>query len=206
MTRMRLAELSDRSGLSTATIKYYLRLGLLAPGASESSTWANYDEGHVRRLALVRALTDVGGLSLDGVRQVLTAVDDEATPLHDSFGTAQWLLSPAPESAPTPESLARVDALIGRQEWHLAGGGPLRARLAGQLDTLERLGFPASDELLDSYAEALRPVVELEVSRIPSDDRSLAVERVVIGTLLYEPVMGSIRRMLGEVVSAARTE
>ena len=29
---------------------------------------------------------------------------------------------------------------------------------------------------------------------------------VVIGTLLYVPVMGSIRRMLGEVVSAARTE
>src|SRR5688572_23827489 len=77
---MRLAELSDRSGLSTATIKYYLRLGLLSPGVSESSTWATYDESHVRRLALVRALTDVGGLSLDGVRQVLAAVDDEATP------------------------------------------------------------------------------------------------------------------------------
>ena len=85
------------------------------------------------------------------------------------------------------------------------GARAVRARLAGQLDTLERLGFPASDELLDSYAESLRPVVELEVSRIPSDDRSLAVERVVIGTLLYEPVIGSIRRMLGEVVSAART-
>jgi DNA-binding transcriptional MerR regulator len=206
MVGMRLAELSERSGLSTATIKYYLRLGLLAPGASESSTWASYDESHVRRLALVRALTEVGGLSLDGVRQVLTAVDDEATPLHDSFGTAQWLLSPAPEAAPSPESLARVDALIARQEWDLVEGGPLRARLAGQLDTLERLDFPATDELLDSYAESLRPVVELEVARIPSDDRALAVERVVIGTLLYEPVLSSIRRMLGEVVSAARAE
>ena len=203
---MRLAELSARTGLSTATIKYYLRLGLLAPGVSESSTWASYDEGHVRRLTLVRALIEVGGLSLDGVHQVLTTVDDEATPLHDSVGTAQWLLSPSPESAPSPESLARVDALIQRQDWDLAEGGPLRARLAGQLDTLQRLGFPATDELLDCYAESLRPVVELEVSRIPTDDRALAVERVVIGTLLYEPVLGSIRRMLGEVVSATRAE
>ncbi len=203
---MRLAELSARSGLSTATIKYYLRMGLLTPGVSESSTWASYDENHVRRLALVRALTDVGGLSLDAVREVLTAVDDEATPLHESFGTAQWLLSPEPESAPSPESLARVDALIERQQWDLAEGGPLRARLAGQLDTLERLDFPATDELLDSYAESLRPVVELEVARIPNHDRALAVERVVIGTLLYEPVLGSIRRMLGEVVSAGRGE
>ena len=201
---MRLAELSARTTLSTATIKYYLRLALLAPGTTESSTWANYDEDHVRRLALIRALTDVGGLSLEGVRAVLAAVDDESTSLHDSFGTAQWLLSPAPESAPTPESLARVDELIERQGWDLTEGGPLRPRLAGQLDTVERLGFPASDQLLDLYAESLRPVVELEVSRIPHEDRALAVERVVIGTLLYEPVMGSIRRMLGEVVSADR--
>ena len=43
---MRLAELSARSGLPTATIKYYLRLGLLAPGRAESSTWASYDDGH----------------------------------------------------------------------------------------------------------------------------------------------------------------
>ena len=140
---MRLAELSARSGLPTATIKYYLRLGLLAPGRTESSTWASYDDRHLRRLALVRALTDVAGLSLDGVRQVLTAVDDESTPLHDSLGTAQWLLSPAPETQPSEDSLARVDALVERHGWTLADGGPLRARLAGQLDTLAGLDFPA---------------------------------------------------------------
>ena len=199
---MRLAELSARSGLPTATIKYYLRLGLLAPGRTESSTWASYDDGHLRRLALVCALTDVAGLSLDGVRQVLTAVDDESKPLHDSLGTAQWLLSPAPETEPSEDSLARVDALVERHGWTLADGGPLRARLAGQLDTLAGLDFPATDDLLDTYASSLRPIVELEVSRMPTDDRTLAVERVVVGTLLHEPVIGSIRRMLGEVVSA----
>lgn len=199
---MRLAELSARSGLPTATIKYYLRLGVLPPGRTESTTWASYDDGHVRRLALVRALTDVAGLSLDDVRRVLAAVDDESRSLHDSFGTAQWLISPAPETEPSAGSLAQVDALVERQGWRLAEGGPLRARLAAQLDTLARLDFPVSDALLDTYATSLRPVVELEVSRIPDDDRTRAVERVVVGTLLYEPVMGSIRRMLAEVVSA----
>jgi DNA-binding transcriptional MerR regulator len=199
--RMRLAELSARSGFPTATIKYYLRLGLLAPGATESSTWASYDDTHVRRLALVRALTEVAGLSLDDVRRVLDAVDDESVPLHESFGTAQWLLSPEPEAEPSASSLAMVDALVERQGWQLAEGGPLRARLAGQLDTLARLDFPATDELLDTYAESLRPIAELDVSRIPTEDRGIAVERVVVGTLLYEPVLGSIRRMLAEVVS-----
>ncbi|MGH3536104.1 MAG: MerR family transcriptional regulator, partial [Pseudonocardiaceae bacterium] len=45
---MRLAELSARSGLSTATVKYYLRSGLLPPGTVQSSTWATYDDGHLR--------------------------------------------------------------------------------------------------------------------------------------------------------------
>jgi DNA-binding transcriptional MerR regulator len=199
--RMRLAELSARSGFPTATIKYYLRLGLLAPGATESSTWASYDDAHVRRLALVRALTEVAGLSLDDVRRVLDAVDDDSVPLHESFGTAQWLLSPEPESEPSVESLAMVDRLVERQGWQLAEGGPLRGRLAGQLDTLERLDFPATDELLDVSAASLRPIAELDVSRIPTEDRGRAVERVVVGTLLYEPVIGSLRRMLAEVVS-----
>ena len=109
---------------------------------------------------------------------------------------------PAPETEPSEDSLARVDALVERHGWTLADGGPLRARLAGQLDTLAGLDFPATDELLDTYATSLRPIVELEVSRIPTDDRTRAVERVVVGTLLHEPVIGSIRRMLGEVVSA----
>lgn len=201
---MRLAELSSRSGLSTATIKYYLRLGLLPAGETQSSTWAAYDESHVRRLALVRALTDVAGLSLDEVRRVLAAVDDEDVSFHRSLGTAQWLLSPAPEEPPSEESLGRVDALLARHGWALAEGGPLRHRLAAQLDTVASLGMPASDAVLDAWAGAILPVVERELAAIPSDDSSLAVERMVVGTLLYEPVIGTLRRMAGEVVSARR--
>jgi DNA-binding transcriptional MerR regulator len=201
---MRLAELSSRSGLSTPTIKYYLRLGLLPAGESESSTWASYDESHVRRLALVRALTDVAGLSLDAVRRVLATVDDDTVSLHQSLGTAQWLLSPGPEEQPSAAALARVDAMLERQGWALAEGGPLRQRLASHLDTLDDLGMPVSDEMLDTYALALLPVVERELERIPLDDRTLAVERAVVGTLLYEPVIATIRRMAGEVVSSRR--
>jgi hypothetical protein len=57
---MRLSELSERSGVSIATIKYYLREGLLAPGRRVSATTADYDESHLRRLRLVRALIQSG--------------------------------------------------------------------------------------------------------------------------------------------------
>lgn len=45
---MRLAELSRRSGVSTATIKYYLREGLLPPGRQVNPTTAEYDDGHLQ--------------------------------------------------------------------------------------------------------------------------------------------------------------
>jgi DNA-binding transcriptional MerR regulator len=193
---MRLAELSSRSGLSTATIKYYLRLGLLAPGETESATWASYDESHLRRLTLVRALTEVGGLSLDAVRQVLVALDDESLTTHQARGAVQW--------PPSPAALARVEALLARAGWTLDVQSPHRLRLAAALDTLATLDFPATDEVLDSYVAALGPVAEVEVRRLAADDPTAAAEHVVIGTVLYEPVLVTLRRIAHEVESARR--
>ena len=203
---MRLAELSSRSGLSAPTIKYYLRLGLLPAGETESATWAAYHEGHVRRLALIRALTDVGGLSLDQVRDVLATVDDPASTRHRARGAVQWPLSPAPATAPTPASLEAVDELLTRAGWELAPDSPHRRRLASQLDTLHALGFPATDEVLDAYAAAMEPVAAVEVARIAGEDPTTAAEHVVIGTVLYEPVLLSLRRIAHEVMSGRGRE
>src|ERR1700716_801088 len=46
--RMRMAELSAESGVPVATIKYYLREGLLPPGERTSRNQARYDDVHVR--------------------------------------------------------------------------------------------------------------------------------------------------------------
>jgi len=55
-----MAELSRSSGVPVATIKYYLREGLLPPGEATSATRAEYDETHLRRLQLIRALVEIG--------------------------------------------------------------------------------------------------------------------------------------------------
>lgn len=199
---MRLAELSARSGLSTATIKYYVRVGLLPPGRTQSSTWATYDEGHLRRLRLVRALTEVGGLSLEEVRHVVDAVDASRSN-HQARGAAQWFLSPPLPQEPSADSLRRVEELLRRQDWHLAAESPHRRTLAVALDTLDALGFAATDEILDTYARAIGPVAEIEVARVTTEaDPFAAGERLVIGTLLYEPVLLTLRRMAHEVASA----
>ena len=72
---MRMSELLQRSGMPLATVKYYLREGLLAPGEVLGATQADYGQEHVRRLAMIRALTEVVGLPLSGVRTILGLID-----------------------------------------------------------------------------------------------------------------------------------
>jgi DNA-binding transcriptional MerR regulator len=94
---MRLAELSERSGVATATIKYYLREGLLAPGRQINATTGEYDEEHLRRLRLVRALIQVGRLPVATVREVLGHVDDDSLGRTIRMGAALWALPQVPE-------------------------------------------------------------------------------------------------------------
>ncbi|MET1074743.1 MAG: MerR family transcriptional regulator, partial [Umezawaea sp.] len=52
---MRMAELSAESGVPVATIKYYLREGLVPAGELTSPNQAQYQARHLQRLKLVRA-------------------------------------------------------------------------------------------------------------------------------------------------------
>jgi DNA-binding transcriptional MerR regulator len=56
--------LSAQTGIPVATIKFYLRGNLLHPGVRTAVTPAQYEQSHVARLRLIRALLGPGGLSL----------------------------------------------------------------------------------------------------------------------------------------------
>jgi len=67
----RIEELAARSGLRVDTIRYYQGNGLLPPPRREGRI-AVYDDGHLERLARIRALVR-DGLSLALIRRVLSA-------------------------------------------------------------------------------------------------------------------------------------
>lgn len=198
---MWMAELAARSGLPVATIKFYLREGLLHPGEAAGATRARYDESHVRRLRLVRALTEVAQLRLDAVRQVLAAMDDPALSRHEAIGTAHVLLSPDAAEQPAAAQVDRVEALLARQGWELARSSPHRRVLANALSSLEALGYPPDDALLDSYARAVDQLATDEVATLQEDDRVQATEHAVVSTLLLEPVLLALRRIAQENAS-----
>src|SRR4051812_22378331 len=91
---MRVGELSRRSGVPIPTIKYYLREGLLPPGAATAANQADYSEEHLRRLQLIRALIDVGGVSVAAARDVVAALGTHADDPLELLGAAQSAVAP----------------------------------------------------------------------------------------------------------------
>lgn len=200
-----MSELSTRSGLPVATIKFYLREGLLHPGSPTAATQAQYDDAHVRRLRLVRALTDVAGLRLDAVRAVLTGLDDPDRTWHQAIGAARARI-PSTTVVPTSAlARARACALVERRGWTVHPDGPHTDALARALDARDDLGQSPGEELLDVYASAAEAIADHEVAAVPGTDPAAAAECVVVGgTLLLEPVLLSIRRMAQEATYRTR--
>jgi DNA-binding transcriptional MerR regulator len=166
---MLMAELSRRSGVPVATIKFYLREGLLPPGTPTAATRASYHEGHLRRLRLIRALVEVGEVPVAAIRTILAAVDDRSVGVHQMLGAVQYALGPhlAPPAEDDPYWQAarrEVDGLIGEMGWMVAPEAPARDLLAGTLAALHRTGSAPPGAGLHAYAEALSRFADSEVA------------------------------------------
>ncbi|MFD4832791.1 MerR family transcriptional regulator [Streptomyces uncialis] len=207
---MRLAELSARSGVPTATIKYYLREGLLPAGRRISATQAAYDDAHLRRLRLVRAMIQVGRVPVATVREVLAAVDDDSLDHHMRLGAAVWALPhelggtdvTADDDGAEVTEAARgaVDALLDRLDWpfaRLAGAdSPAYRTLVGALVRLAQLGYPWDIDHLTPYGRLAERLAVADLDMVqgygPADEQ---VEAAIAVTVLYEPVLLSLRRL-----------
>ncbi|MFE8914476.1 MerR family transcriptional regulator [Streptomyces globisporus] len=207
---MRIGELSRRSGVPVPTIKYYLREGLLAAGELTSPNQARYGPGHERRLRLIRALLDVGGLSLAAIGEVLRAMDDPGQPVHKVLGVAADGVTPTDGEAAGPEledAREEVAELVRRRGWQVDERGSAAESLAGVLCALRRAGHGGYIDLLDVYADAAEPVARADLDyvqrRVARED---LVESVVVGTVLGEAMFGALRRLAHIDVSYRRFE
>jgi len=204
---MRLAELSERSGVSTATIKYYLREGLLPPGERLTATKAEYGEEHLRRLRLVRALIQVGRMPVATAREVLKAAEDESLSQHLRLGAAVWALPHGPEphegAAEAPETVRareEANALLDQLGWahgrDARDDSPAYRMLVEAIASLARLGYPHDTGHLLPYARLASELAVHELDVVEAyDTPSEQIEASVALTVLYEPVLLSLRRL-----------
>jgi len=72
---MRISALSKQSGVPVATIKYYLREGLVPPGERTKVNQAEYGDEHVDRLVFIRGVMGVGRASIATIRDMLAVAD-----------------------------------------------------------------------------------------------------------------------------------
>jgi DNA-binding transcriptional MerR regulator len=126
-SRMRIGELSRRTGVSVRLLRYYEEQGLLAPGRRPSG-YREYEGGDVERVRRIRVLLDAGlstakiayalpGLSANGdqlapcpgllpdLKKERARIDEAIQALRASRAVLDSVISAAPAAtAPAPGS------------------------------------------------------------------------------------------------------
>jgi len=79
---LKIGELAERSGCLVETVRYYERIGLLAPPERASNNYRAYNELHAERLLFIRHCRALD-MTLDEIRMLL---DFRETPGHNCEG------------------------------------------------------------------------------------------------------------------------
>ena len=193
---MKLGELARRVGTTTASVKFYIRAGLLPAGRKLNQTTAAYDEHHVRRLELILGLRGIIGTPLARIGDLIAVIDDPGAGILSVMETAQTIAAEGPGGrtadrgdAGGPPSPAHADAdadpagasaevsrLVSEQEW------PDRRSLARtaveqRLRRMGDLGVELGRDSLSRIAEAVGSigVLDLDVEEGSRDEVALGV-------------------------------
>ena len=200
---MRIAELSRQAGVPVPTIKFYLREGLLPAGELSSPNQARYDEQHLRRLRLIRALVDTARLPIAAIRSVLKEIDEPDAELHHVLGRA-LADTLTPRGPADSAARRRVAEMVERRGWHASPDSPAAQTVAEVLTALEELGVGDLGEKLDEFAAAAEQIADIDLAAV---NRRTTVEDVVyaavVGTILGDRLHTGLRRMAHENASAS---
>ena len=202
---MRMAELSRRSGVPAGTIKYYLREGLVPAGQATAPNQADYDQQHLDRLSLIRALREAAGLPIATIARVFAAMDaheEDAPPEYLSIAIgalSEPLDVPEHEAEKYGHAQAQVAGLLDLLGWDVDPDSPghddLVRALVGVHDFLP--GLITDTEQLAPYGRAVRSLADIEIPETydPAVNRAAVLRFSVLGTVLFEPVLLALRRL-----------
>ncbi|MFD2338818.1 MerR family transcriptional regulator [Clavibacter tessellarius] len=201
MPDMTISELSARSDCPVATIKYYLREGLLHAGTKVNARKTTFDDSHLARIRLVRGLIHVVGVSVEQAGTILRLMSDpeqsvagamraatEALPSVGRAASPDHGTAGSRDPSPTRELLDRLGVR------HREDSVPVE-QLERALELAGSAGIALDEHQITEYLAAVRRIARADFSRVPWDDPRAAVEFAVLGTALYEPVLLALRRV-----------
>jgi DNA-binding transcriptional MerR regulator len=203
---MRIAELSRASGVPSATIKYYVREGLLPSGVRTHRNQAEYSDAHVSRLRLIRALVDIGGVSIEAAKELLAALDSGSLSARESLGHVQYALGGRRSQVGDEQREAAaqdVAALLDRRGWRIHDDSPARGTLVDVCAALRMLGHDDVVAAMDDYAGAGEVIAATDIALVrnqPGLERM--TETVIVGTILGDTLLAALRRLAQEHLSS----
>ena len=198
---MRISELSLKAGVPLTAVKYYQREGLLPEGVRSAPNQVQYGDAHVRRVRLIRALLETGGLSVAATKNVIASLDADGESLAETFSVAQHAMSTprTAESVPSDESRQRIVETATSHGWAFLPENPGITAAARALDGLRAIGFDPPQPYLAAYAVAASTVAAADLKALDTREGADAVaELMVVGTVLGDPLFAGLRRLAHE--------
>lgn len=177
---MKISELADAAGVPVATIKHYLREGLLPEPVKTSRNMAWYRPESVDRVRLIKRLQNERFMPLDAIRSLLEDEPERAEAMLEiedrilqrvvEHGGDHMTREEAAERYEMPPEVLDRLAEIGILSPDRRGYGPLDIKVieaisrfrAGGYD--EKIGFTVYDTL--RYRRALEDLVAQEVEMV----------------------------------------
>jgi DNA-binding transcriptional MerR regulator len=215
--RLTLSQLAAQSATTVPSIKFYLREGILPGGDLSAEHRGFYSAAHVRRLRVVHALRQVGGLSIQAIRGVCQLLDADRPATSgvvartmDALGRRE---ARRPPWSGRELSRARDEVL----EFLEGRGIEVRAcaasveRLAAALVALRHaIGPEIAPAHFVPYLEAMLSLAQRDFQdnqhlfADPETAAESAAQAVVLGTVLWEPVLLLLRRITLEHVASKK--
>lgn len=161
---MQLHELSQRSGVTPASIKYYLREGLLPPGEAVHATRAEYSASHLERLELIQALRRIVGLNIGQIRGLVKMADDGVPRLDLLAAVQRVVLDIGNYTTAIGGEAAEATAAVVRLRGWPDSPSDARNALTAHLELMAGLKIPVSATVLEAYSKAMDDVAGIDIA------------------------------------------
>jgi|GEM_PF-590106 len=162
---MRISELAKESRTPVATIKYYIREGLLPAGTPVNARQSDYGTQHLERLRLIRGLMHVLGASIEQVRDVIDVIHQ---PDQEPWEAMKFATEAIPAPHQHEESRAgKARVVLEQFGLPCSPEHPAVRHLDVALAFAEEIGMAMSSEQLAVYVEAARRTARADIERVP---------------------------------------
>jgi DNA-binding transcriptional MerR regulator len=169
---MKLSRLAELSGVSTTTLKHWIRVGIMPAGRLRNITTAVYEQRHVDRARLILVLRDVYSASTASIRTLTDLIDTPGVLTLEVMNACQAFALGVPEDVASDpaydEFRERTHELMRRRDWRGYPGAAERG-LTFALAQASEVGLDYGVDELMEYADALEPLAGRNVAALGPD-------------------------------------